>query len=94
MSELTLNSYPVPAEHVRGRCLEREAVVVLPDRGEVKVLNEVGAQIWALADGSRSVREIIAAVCAEFEAPLAVIEADTLQFLAELQQKGLITVRA
>jgi hypothetical protein len=41
---------------VRGRRLEHEAVVVLPDKGEVKVLNEVGAQIWALADGTRSVR--------------------------------------
>lgn len=93
MIELTLNSYPAPAEHVRGRCLEQEAVVVLPERGEVKVLNEVGAQIWQLADGTRSVREIVAALCAEFEVPLAVVEADTLKFLAELQQKGLITLR-
>jgi hypothetical protein len=92
--ELTLDSCPAPAEHVRSRRLEQEAVVVLPDRGEVKVLNEVGAQIWTLADGSRTVREIIAAVCAEFEASPAVVEADTLEFLAELQHKGLITIRA
>ena len=93
MIELTLNSYPAPAEHVQGRFLEHEAVVVLPEKGEVKVLNEVGAQIWALADGTRSVREIIEALCTEFEAAPAVIEADTLKFLAELQQKGLITIR-
>jgi len=92
--ELTLNSCPAPAEHVRSRYLEHEAVVVLPDKGEVKVLNEVGARIWALADGSRTVRDIIAALCAEFEAPPVVVEADTLKFLAELQQKGLITIRA
>jgi len=92
--ELTLNSCPAPAEHVRSRHLEQEAVVVLPDKGEVKVLNEVGARIWALADGSRTVRDIIAALCAEFEAPPVVLEADTLKFLAELQHKGLITIRA
>ena len=92
--ELTLNSYPVPAKHVRGRHLEHEAVVVLPDKGQVKVLNEVGAQIWALTDGSHSVREIIAAVCHEYDVPPAVAEADTLKFLAELQQKGLIIIRA
>jgi hypothetical protein len=91
--ELTLSSYPAPAEHVRGRCLDREAVVVLPDRGEVKVLNEVGAQIWLLADGTRSVRDIVVALCAKYEAPFAVIEADTLKFLAELQHKGLITIQ-
>ncbi len=94
MIELTLNSYPAPAEHVRERLLDHEAVVVLPDKGEVKVLNEVGAQIWMLADGTRSVREIVAALCTEFEAVPAIVEADTLKFLAELQQKGLITVRA
>ncbi len=92
--DLTLNSCPVPAEHVRSRRLEHEAVVVLPDKGEVKVLNEVGAQIWTLADGSRTVSDIIAALCDEFEAPPSVVEADTLKFLAELQQKGLITIRA
>jgi hypothetical protein len=77
---------------VRGRRLEHEAVVVLPDQGEVKVLNEVGAQIWALADGTHSVRDIITILCAEYEAPPALIEADTLHFLAQLQQKGLITI--
>ena len=92
--QLTLDSCPAPAEHVRSRRLEHEAVVVLPDKGEVKVLNEVGAQIWTLVDGSRTVREIIAALCAEFEASPVVVEADTLKFLAELQQKGLITIRA
>ena len=92
--ELTLNSYPAPAEHVRGRRLEHEAVVVLPDQGQVKVLNEVGAHIWTLADGSRSVREISAAVCRAYDVPPAEAEADTLKFLTELQQKGLITLRA
>jgi hypothetical protein len=92
--ELTLNSYPVPAEQARGRRLEHEAVVVLPDRGQVKVLNEVGAHIWSLADGSRSVSEIVAVICREYHVPPATAEADTLKFLAELQQKGLIQIRA
>jgi hypothetical protein len=92
--ELTLNSCPAPAEHARSRQLEQEAVVVLPDKGEVKVLNEVGARIWTLADGSRTVRDIIAVLCAEFEAPPVAVEVDTLKFLAELQHKGLITIRA
>lgn len=91
---LTLNSYPAPAAQVRGRQLEHEAVVVLPEKGQVKVLNEVGAHIWALADGSRSVGEIIMAVCRVYDVPPAVAEADTLTFLAELQQKGLIIIQA
>jgi hypothetical protein len=92
--EMTLNSYPAPAKHARGRRLEHEAVVVLPDQGQVKVLNEVGAHIWSLADGAHSVREIAAAVCRAYDVPSATAEADTLKFLAELQQKGLIVLRA
>jgi hypothetical protein len=90
---LQLDSYPAPAEQARGRRLEHEAVVVLPDKGQVKVLNEVGAQIWMLADGTRTVREIIVAVCHEYDVSPTVAEADTLKFLAELQQKGLIVLR-
>ena len=94
LKELTLESYPAPSEQARGRRLEHEAVVVLPDKGQVKVLNEVGAQIWMLADGSHTVREIVSAVCREYDVPPTEAEADTLKFLAELQQKGLIVLRA
>ena len=94
MSTLSLNSYPIPSDQARGRRLEHEAVVVLPGRGEVKVLNEVGARIWDLIDGAHSARDIAAVVCAEYDVTPAVAEADTLSFLADLQLKGLITIQA
>ena len=90
MSELSLDAFPHPAAHVRGRLLDGEAVIVLPDRGEVKVLNEVGAQIWTLADGSRSVREIAASVASVYQVSPAEAEADTVEFLRELLEKALI----
>ena len=80
----------MPGAGARGRLLEDEAVVVLPARGEVKVLNEVGAHIWSLADGSRSVREIAATISATYAVTTAEAEADTLAFLIELEHKGVI----
>ncbi len=62
---LNLDSKPKPNASVQGRQLENEAVLVLPDKGEVKVLNEVGARIWALTDGQHSVRQIAAQISAE-----------------------------
>jgi hypothetical protein len=88
-----LDSVPLPGDGARGRLLEDEAVVVLPARGEVKVLNEVGARIWSLADGSRSVREIAAAISAAYVVTTAEAEADTLAFLIELERKGIIQFR-
>ena len=58
--------------------MEQEAVIVLPDKGEVKVLNEVGARIWALADGSRSVREIAATIASLYDVPPSQAEAGKL----------------
>ncbi len=91
---LNLDSKPKPNASVQGRQLENEAVLVLPDKGEVKVLNTVGARIWSLADGSRSVREIAAAICAEYSISTAQVEADTLDFIRELAAKGIVTIRS
>jgi len=90
VSEVLLESYPRPTAHARGRLLDREAVIVLPDKGEVKVLNEVGARIWALADGSRSVREIAAVIGDSYAVSPALAEADTIEFLRDLREKALI----
>ncbi len=90
MSEISLDSRPRPTTQVRGRMLEQEAVLVLPAKGEVKVLNEVGARIWALADGSRSVSEIAAVIVDQYEVPLAQAQVDTLAFLNELHAKALV----
>lgn len=91
---ITLDSRPVPVRTVQGRQLEDEAVLVLPEKGEVKVLNTVGARIWSLADGSRSVRDIAAALCAEYSISTAQAEADTLDFIQQLVAKGIVTIRS
>jgi hypothetical protein len=90
LSNVSLESYPHPTATARGRLLEREAVIVLPDKGQVKVLNEVGARIWALADGSRSVREIAAEIARLYDVSPAQAETDTVLFLQELREKALI----
>jgi hypothetical protein len=90
---ITLDSYPAPQVNVQGRRLENEAVLVLPDKGEVKVLNDVGARIWSLADGRLTVRDIVATICAEYQVTPAEAEADTMAFIAELEAKGIVTIR-
>ena len=88
---LTLDSCPVPKASVQGRRLENEAVLVYPDKGDVIVINDVGAEIWSLADGRRTVRDIVAvrAKCAMIPAEA---EADALAFIADLQAKRVLTI--
>jgi len=68
-----------------------EAVVVLPARGKIDILNEVGARIWSMVDGHRSVREIATVICDEYHVSTTQAEADTMAFLEDLSSRGAIT---
>jgi hypothetical protein len=88
---LSLDASPCPTAGVIGQVVHNEAVLVLPERGEIKVLNEVGARIWSLTDGNRTVREIATIIGHEYDVALAQVEADTLAFLQELSERQLIS---
>lgn len=92
--KVTLAAVPAPETGVVGRVLDSEqpsqaeAVLVLPGRGQVKVLNEAGARIWSLADGTRSVKAIAAILSAEYQVDPEEAETDTLQFIEDMIQRG------
>jgi hypothetical protein len=71
-------------------------MVIVPVRGQVGDLesiynlNEVGAFIWGLIDGRTSLRQIVDAVGAEFEVAPDEAEKDTFQFIAALEDAGMV----
>ncbi len=89
---LSFDSRPAAAPGVVGQIVADEAVIVLPDRSEIKVFNEVAAHIWLLCDGKRTVREIAAAVCASYAIDLAQAEQDTHDFISDLVQRHILTI--
>jgi hypothetical protein len=46
--------------------------------------------VWALFDGSASLASVVTAVCAEFEAPPQVVEADVVELVRDLLDEGLL----
>jgi hypothetical protein len=86
---LNLDSCPIPNPNVIGQMVEGEAVLVLPEKGKVKVLNPVGARVWSLADGHRNIRSIASLICAEFLVEPKQAEADVLAFITELVDKDI-----
>ncbi|MCE7938125.1 PqqD family protein [bacterium] len=86
----TLNHRPVRATTVTTSMVGEEAVLLQPDHGQIKVLNDVGARVWQLADGTRTVRSIVAEICLEYEVEQERAEADTLAFIADLEAKSLL----
>jgi len=89
---LVPENVPIPNPNILGRVVDNEAVLVLPDIGKVKVFNEVGAAIWQLIDGKRDIRQISAEICAQFDVDAETAKADTLQFIADLIEREIVTI--
>jgi hypothetical protein len=68
-----------------------DTVVLLASKsGEYFSLNDVGARIWELADGTRSVTEIVVVLHGEYDAPEDVIRDDAIEIITELSHAGLV----
>jgi hypothetical protein len=59
-------------------------------RGVALPVNESGAEIWELCDGTHSVDEIVADLALRHDAPQSQIDGDAREFLAVLLRHGLL----
>jgi len=71
------------------REFEHEVALILPSASAVRVLNEVGGRIWALADG-RTFAEILDVLVNEYEVERIQLQADAEMFLSQLCERGLL----
>jgi hypothetical protein len=60
--------------------------------GGYYALDEVGARIWELCDGRRSLADIVKVLCSEFDAPEETVRADALEFIDALRREMLLVV--
>jgi hypothetical protein len=87
---ISLEKIPIPNPAVVGRIVNNEAVLVIPVKGQVKVLNEVGARIWSLIDGSRTVGEIKTIIETEYAVSAEDALNDTSIFINQLAEREII----
>ena len=71
------------------RPFEHETAVILPSASAVRVLNEVGARVWELADG-RTFAEIVDILVNEYEVERTQLRRDAEAFLSELHSRSLL----
>jgi len=67
-----------------------ETVMLDTEAGKYFGLNEVGTYLWGLLEQPRSMPEMNAAVCAEFDVDATACEADVSAFLRSLMESGLV----
>jgi hypothetical protein len=88
--------YAVSADVVV-REIEGEIVIVPLVAGvgdaddELYTLNETGAAVWRMLDGTRALGSVAAELAHEFAAALEVIEGDAMGLVGELLRRGIVT---
>jgi hypothetical protein len=85
-----LNSIPKRSPTVVSRLLDQEMVLVHPVQGKVRVLNPVGARVWELVDGRRTLDEIVRVIASEYSVDASRVQADVDFFCADLVQRGVL----
>jgi hypothetical protein len=78
--------------HVRFRRFESEGVIIQQTNAEALVVNEVGSRLLEIADGTRTLREIVTLLAAEYDESDEAIERDLLGFAQELVDAGVVRV--
>jgi len=72
-----------------------DALVLLdPSAGTYFSLDEVGARVWELCDGTRTVSDVVAVLTDEFDAPTEIIRDDVAELLGELAAESLVVGRS
>lgn len=89
-AEATLGERLRRQENVITQQVEGQTILLRTDDGGYYAVDEVGAAVWALCDGHRSIAEIVAALSAEFDASEETIRADVLEFIEDLRRERLL----
>jgi len=97
---VSLDGLYMPSEDVVARSIEGELIIVPLVAGigdmedELYTLNETGKAIWDRLDGRKKLKDVLAELTAECEAPVGEIEKDLTGLVEELlRRKILIEVR-
>jgi hypothetical protein len=93
---IQMESAYAPSDDVVAREIEGELIIVPLVAGigdmedELFTLNETGRAIWSRLDGSSKLREVVADLASEYEAPPAEIERDVLGLMEELVRRRIV----
>ena len=87
---LTLDTRLVKNEKIPWRIIEKDAILIDLEEGEVIRLNPVAAEIWNAIDGTRTMDGIVAHICRTFEVSKRKARRDVHRFAKQLLHQELI----
>ena len=87
---MTLMMIPEKSPDLIWRSLDDGTVIINPEQGDVKVLNDVGARVWELVDGQRSIDQIALEITQDYEVSLDDANKDLKDYLNVMIDQGLL----
>lgn len=85
-----LTTIPRRNQDVLGKTVDDETVLVMPQKGQVKVLNEVGAVVWEMIDGRTTIDQIVEEICTQFHVERLTAERDITKFISDLVDREIV----
>jgi hypothetical protein len=80
-----LRSSEVLAQEMKG-----ELLLLRPNDGAYFSLNEMGARVWELCDGSRSARDVAETISKNTGAPISTVEGDVIELVRDMVSEKLV----
>lgn len=77
----------------QGADVAGEGTLIVVDKGQIFELNLLGAEIWKLCDGEKSVAEIVVELLASYDIEREELEGDIREFLGDVEERGWLVRR-
>lgn len=84
--------YLIKDDDVLFTSMGEDAVLLHIERGDYYSLNKVGARLWALADGTKSIEELARIITDEFEISQSQAVSDVAELVEQLAKEDLVKV--
>lgn len=90
---MNYSSIPFRSEKVSIHIHDSLGYVIDPEKGKIRVLNEIGVEIWNTIDGSTSIKEILKKIGDIYEHKSHPFQKDVMNFLLQLKDRSLIYLK-
>ncbi len=84
--------YLIKDSEVLFTSMGEDAVLLHVERGDYYSLNRVGARVWVLSDGSKTIADLAKEITGEFDISQEQAEKDIAELAEQLEKEGLVIV--
>lgn len=87
---ISKEQYLIKDHEVLFTSMGEDAVLLHVQRGDYYSLNKVGARLWVLTDGSKTIADLAGQITQEFDISLEQAEVDIIELAQQLEKEGLV----